>query len=74
MSEAKLVLGDNLVISLATEFIENPKANAGKQDCELTSFKRLEEAVKKEYPRLLVCLLTDRLSASESVFQIYRND
>ena len=25
--EAKLVLGDDMIISLATEFIENPKAN-----------------------------------------------
>lgn len=72
--EAKLVLGDDMVISLATEFIENPKADACKQDCELTSFKRLSEAVKREYPRLPICLLADSLYANESVFQICRKN
>ncbi len=72
--EAKLVLGDDMIISLATEFIENPKANASKQDCELTSFKRLAETVKREYPRLPVCLLADSLYANDSVFQICRKN
>ena len=72
--EAKLVLGDGMIISLATEFIENPRANAGKQDCELTSFKRLAETVKREYPRLPICLLADSLYASESVFEICRKN
>lgn len=72
--EAKLVLGDDMIISLATEFIENPKADAGKQDCELTSFKRLAETVKREYPRLPICLLADSLYASDSVFQICRKN
>lgn len=72
--EAKLVLGDDMIISLATEFIENPKADASKQDCELTSFKRLAETVKKEYPRLPICLLADSLYASDSVFQICRKN
>lgn len=70
--EAKLVLGDDMIISLATEFIENPRANASKQDCELTSFKRLAETLKREYPRLPICLLADSLYASESVFEICR--
>lgn len=72
--EAKLVLGDDMVISLATEFIENPKANASKQDCELESFKRLAETVKKEYPRLPICLLADSLYANDSVFRICRKN
>ena len=72
--EAKLVLGEDMIISLATEFIENPKANASKQDCELTSFKRLAETVKKEYPRLPICLLADSLYANESVFAICRKN
>ncbi len=72
--EAKLVLGDDMIISLATEFIENPKANASKQDCELTSFKRLAETVKREYPRLPICLLADSLYANDRVFQICRKN
>lgn len=72
--EAKLVLGDDMIISLATEFIENPKSNASKQDCELNSFKRLAETVKKEYPRLPICLLADSLYACDTVFQICRKN
>lgn len=72
--EAKLVLGDDMIISLATEFIENPKENASKQDCELTSFKRLAETLKKEYPRLPICLLADSLYANNTVFQICRKN
>jgi hypothetical protein len=31
--EAKLVLADNIIISLGTEFIENEKEDISKQDC-----------------------------------------
>lgn len=72
--EAKLVLGDDMIISLATEFIENPKKNANKQDCELKSFKRLAESIKKEYPRLPICLLADSLYANDTVFEICRKN
>lgn len=72
--EAKLVLGDDMIISLATEFIENSKENASKQDCELTSFKRLAESLKKEYPRLPICLLADSLYANNTVFEICRKN
>lgn len=72
--EAKLVLGDDMIISLATEFIENPKENASKQDCELTSFTRLAETLKKQYPRLPICLLADSLYANNTVFKICRKN
>lgn len=78
--EAKLILGDGLVVSLATEFIENDGedaekqkqmgAEAYKQDCELKAFKRLAEKLKEEYKRLPICIMGDSLYASESVFQI----
>ena len=72
--EAKLVLGDDMIVSLATEFIENTRKNATKQDCELNSFKRLAESVKKEYPRLPICLLADSLYANDTVFEICRKN
>lgn len=72
--EAKLVLGDDVIVSLATEFIENPKADVSKQDCELSSFRHLAETLKKEYSRLLVCLLADSLYANETVFEICRKN
>lgn len=47
--EAKLVLGEKLVISLGTEFIENESEDVEKQDCETNAAKRLLEKLKKEY-------------------------
>lgn len=67
--EAKLILGD-MVFSIGTEFIENEDENVTKQDCELKAFKRLQETLKKKYPRLPICLLADSLYACEPVFEI----
>jgi hypothetical protein len=68
--EAKIVLGDDLIVSIATEFIENPKENPTKQDCELNTFKRLAAQLKKMYPRLPICLMGDSLYACAPVFEI----
>lgn len=67
--EAKLVLGDGFVVSIGTEFIENENEDVSKNDCETKAFKRLAERLKKEYPRLPVCVLADSLYASEPVFE-----
>ncbi len=67
--EAKLVLGDGLVISIGSEFIENEDEDVSKNDCETKAFKRLAQKLKKEYPRLNVCVLADSLYASEPVFE-----
>ena len=72
--EAKIILGDDLVISIATEFIENPKENPTKQDCELNSFKRLAVSLKKMFPRLPICLLGDSLYACGPVFEICKKN
>lgn len=72
--EAKIVLGDDLVISIATEFIENEKENVSKQDCERTSFKQLAESLKRMFPRLPICLMGDSLYASEPVFEIWHKN
>lgn len=56
MLEAKIVLSDNIVMSLGTEFIENEKEDVEKQDCEINAAKRLLEKIKKDYPRLPVCI------------------
>lgn len=67
--EAKLVPGEGFVISIGTEFMENEAEDVSKNDCETKAFKRLSERLKKEYPRLPVCVLADSLYASEPVFQ-----
>ena len=70
--EAKIAFSDGMIISLATEFIENPNESPTKQDCELNSFKRLAVSLKKMFPRLPICLLADSLYACQPVFEICR--
>jgi hypothetical protein len=72
--EAKIVLGDDFVVSIATEFIENPTENPTKQDCETKAFKRLSESLKKMFPRLPICLLADSLYANAPVFEICKQN
>ena len=68
--EAKLVLSENIVISLDTEFIENEKEDVTKQDCEINAAKRLMERLKANYPRLRMCIQGDALYAAESIMEI----
>lgn len=72
--EAKLVLGEKLVLSLGTEFIENEKEDVPKQDCELNAAKRLLARIKKEYPRLRICLQGDALYAAEPMMRLCREN
>ena len=82
--EAKLVLGESLIVSIASEFIENNgedaerqghmSEEARKQDCETKAFKRLSGKIKKAFPRLPVILLADSLYASEPVMGICRDN
>lgn len=71
--EAKIVLSDTVMISLGTEFIENEKEDVSKQDCELNAAKRLFEKIKKDYPRLPVCIQGDVLYAAESIMGLCRS-
>jgi hypothetical protein len=72
--EAKLVTRDGLCLSLATEWIENPAGDYLKQDCERKAFLRLADKLKKQYPRLPVCILGDGLYPCESAFQVCENN
>jgi len=82
--EAKIVLGDDLVVSIASEFIENDGEDAErqkkmsveeiKQDCETKAFQRLALKLKKAFPRLPICIMGDSLYASEKVFQTCDNN
>mgnify|MGYP001060231934 CR=1 FL=1 len=82
--EAKIVLGENLIVSIGSEFIENNgedaqrQKNKGeeerKQDCETKAFKRLAVKIKKAFPRLPITLLADSLYASEPVMDLCRGN
>jgi hypothetical protein len=67
--EAKLITPSGLAISLASEWIENPAGEFDKQDCERKAFLRLASKLKKQYPRLPICLLADGLYPSENAFK-----
>ena len=70
--EAKIVLSENIVISLGTEFIENEREDVSKQDCETNAAKRLLRRIKKEYLRLPICVQGDALYATEPMMRLCR--
>jgi hypothetical protein len=67
--EAKLVTEDGHALSLASEWIENPVGEFNKQDCERNAFIRLAAKLKKQYPRLPICILADGLYPYENAFK-----
>ncbi|MDI6438780.1 hypothetical protein FCL43_023020, partial [Enterobacter hormaechei] len=58
--EAKLIVG-NMVLSVASEFIENESEDVEKQDCELNAFYRLTARLKDTFKKLPICLIADSL-------------
>lgn len=77
--EAKLLGPGGLVASIGTVFLSNEDSkdtppDAGqerrKQDCELKAFDRLAEALKKEHPQSVICILGDNLFACGRVLQV----
>lgn len=78
--EAKIYLGEKLIASIGSEFIENNgedfelqkkmTAEEIKQDCEQKAFKRLAAKIYKKYPRLPIILMADSLYASKVVMDI----
>ena len=72
--EAKLVLSKKIVLSIDTEFIENETEDADKQDCETNAAKRLLERLKKEYPRLPICIQADSLYETMPMMELCRKN
>lgn len=66
------MLGDSIVISLGIEFIENEKEEAEKQGCETNAAKRFVERIKKNYPKLPVCIQGDALYATGPMMELCR--
>ncbi|MBE3592922.1 MAG: hypothetical protein IMW84_08725 [Thermoanaerobacter sp.] len=60
--EAKLIVG-NMVLSVASEFIENESEDVEKLDCELNAFYRLATRLKDSFKRLPICIIADSLYA-----------
>jgi len=67
--EVKVVLHPDVIVSIMTEFVENMDGKeVGKQDCERKACYRLMNRLKKEFPRLPICLNVDSLYACENFF------
>ena len=79
--EAKLYLGNDILISMGTESIENDEKyiknkwseEKQKQDCELKAFKRLAQKIKKTFPRLPICIVADGLYVAENIMELCEN-
>ena len=80
--EAKLLGPAGMVLSIATEFIDNRDAAATplaageqqrKQDCELKALRRLAARLRQDFPQLPLCLNGDGLYACGEGFQIAKD-
>ena len=76
--EAKLYLGNGLMVSIGTENIENDddyikykySEEERKQDCEIKAFKRLVKKIKQAFPRLPICIVADGLYVAENIMDL----
>lgn len=68
--EAKIVSANGFVISLDTEFIENPTEEFDKQDCEHKAAIRLLERIGREHPHLKFWILGDALYCNSVIMDI----
>ena len=75
--EAKLVTPNGFSISLCTVWIDNEDTNNGKyekQGCEQKAFEKLAKKLKKDFPRLPICLCADGLYPNNTFFEICKNN
>jgi hypothetical protein len=72
--EAKLITQNGFSMSLGTQWIENTDKQFDKQDCESKAFKRLASQLKKDYPRLPMCIVADGLYPNEPFFKICQSN
>ncbi len=63
-------MAEGLVISIASEPIENSEGKNDKQDCELKALYRLAEKLKKRFAKLPICLCMDALYANAAVLEL----
>lgn len=71
--EVKITLFNGLSIPLATEFVRNDDTVDGKfvkQDCELKAAYRLLPKLRKQFPKLKICLLLDSLYGCEEILKL----
>lgn len=67
--EAKLVLRENIVVSIMSEFVDNEGKELEKQDCERKAASRLMKKLKEAFGRLPICISADSLYVSERMLK-----
>ena len=73
--EAKIVCFNGFSISISTEWVKNPVTkDFDKQDCEQKAFVRLAKKLKKDFPRLPICITADGLYPNNTVFNICKKN
>jgi hypothetical protein len=80
--EAKLLGPAGMVVSIATEFIDNrdaaltpadASAEQRKQDCELKALRRLAARLRQDFPQLPICVSADSLHACGEGLQVAKD-
>lgn len=66
--EAKIVCSNGFSLSISTEWLKNEDGYL-KQDCEQKALKRLLDNLKRDFPKLPLCILLDGLFASGPVME-----
>jgi hypothetical protein len=78
--EAKLVTSSGFSISIGSQWVTNQSDKGGtdkefdKQDCEQRAFARLAAGLKKDFPRLPVCILADGLYPNKTFMKICQDN
>jgi len=72
--EANLTLSNGLTIPVMSEFLDYDIDNErGKQECELSGFKKITARLKNHFPKLKIMLIADALYPCEPVIKILLN-
>lgn len=68
------MIGNNLIVPVDFEMMENEETNTKKQDCEINAAKRLLRRLKKTYPRLRIVLSADALYAKNTIINLCKRN
>jgi len=68
--QASLLGPDGNLYPFMHEAVDMHEPPADKEDCELKAFQRLARRLKKEFPRLLICLVADALYCCQAVVDL----
>jgi hypothetical protein len=61
---------EGTLLPLMHEELDVPNLETEKEDCELRAFQRLSQRLKKEFPKLAICLVADALYCCQAVASV----